>query len=220
VNTTADLKLLGVAEVNGGPLACAACGNSFSLEVHKRGIFETSPAWICCLSCGAGRESDTITTGLVDAVLTGWARQRQDVDQRDDFTAEWRGNVLSGSLVPTLDAYQAVVAVRAVKEGATPHVERWWGGKKKAVKAKAKAPLKAAKTKAGEAIGAAKSTALTAAWTMQTGGAGAPPEKRTRSRCKVKGCRQGWLTVTTRIHATTGKAEKRRVRCVACRRAE
>jgi len=220
VNTTADLKLLGVAEVDGRPLACAACGNTFSLEVHKRGPWETSPAWICCLSCGAGRESDSITTGLVDAVLAGWARRRKDVEVRDSFTAEWRGTVLSGELVPTMDAYQAVVTVKAVHEGASPHVKRWWGAKKKAAKEKAKAPLRAVKGKADQAGAAVTAKALSTAWQVQTGGAGAPPASRPRSRCTVKGCRKGWLTIKTRVHSGTGKTKDVRVQCAVCRRAE
>lgn len=220
MNTTADLKLLGVAEVNGRPLACAACGNTFSLEVHKRGVFETSPAWVCCLACGAGRESDAITTGLVDAVLTGWAQRRKDVEGRDTFAAEWRGTVLSGELVPTLDVHQAVVAVKAVHEGASPHVKRWWRGKKKAAKEKAKAPLKAVKGKAGQAAATVQVKALSAAWEVQTGGAGAAPASRPRSRCTVKGCRKGWLTIKTRVHSGTGKAKEVRVQCAVCRRGE
>lgn len=219
MNTAADLKLLGVAEVNGRPLACEACGNTFSLEVHKRGIFETSPAWICCLSCGAGRESTDVTTGLVDAVLTGWAHHRKDVEGRDTFAAEWRGTVLSGELVPTLDVYQAVVAVKAVHEGASPHVKRWWMGKKKAAKAKAKAPLRVVKGKIDQASATVKAKALTTAWDVQTGGAGAAPATRPRSRCTVKGCRKGWLTIKTRVHSGTGKAQEKKLRCAVCRRA-
>lgn len=219
MNTTADLKLLGVAEVDGRPLTCEGCGNTFSLEVHKNGIFETSPAWVCCLSCGHGGDHPTVTTGLVDAVLAGWVDRQKDTDRRDTFTAEWRGTVLSGELVPTLDLYQATAAVKAVHEGASPHVKRWWRGKKKAAKAKAKAPLQAVRAKAGQATAAAKVTALSAAWQMQTGGAGGAPATRPRSRCTVKGCRRGWLTIRTRIHSGTGKAQEKRVPCAVCRRA-
>lgn len=219
MNTNADLKLLGVAEVDGRPLACTGCGNTFSLEVHKRGVFETSPAWICCLSCGAGHESAAITTGLVDAVLTGWAQQRRQVDERDSFAAEWRGTVLSGELVPTLDVHQAVVAVQAVHEGAAPHVRRWWGAKKRAAKDRAKAPFRAVKGKADQATATVKAKALNAAWEMQTGGTSAAPTSRPRSRCKVKGCRKGWLTIKTRVHSSTGKTQERRVPCAVCRRA-
>jgi len=220
VNTTADLKLLGVAEVDGRPLACTGCGNTFSLEVHKNGVFETSPAWVCCLSCGHGGEHPAVTTGLVDAVLTGWAQQRRQVDTRDTFTAQWRGTVLSGELVPTLDVYQAVVAVKAVHEGASPHVKRWWRGKKRAAKAPFRAAKKRAGAAVGEAAGAVKSKALGAAWSAQTGGAGAAPAKRTRSRCTVKGCRSGWITIKTRVHSGTGRTQEARVRCAVCRRAE
>lgn len=224
MNTTADLKLLGVAQVDGRPLACAGCGNTFSLEVHKNGPFETSPAWVCCLACGHGGDDQAVTTGLVDAVLAGWAQRQKQVETRDQFTAEWRGTVLSGELVPTLDLYQADTAVRAVHEGASPHVKRWWRGKKKTAKTVAKAPFRAAKKRTGEAVGEAagtvKSTALAAAWAAQTGGAGAPPAKRPQSRCTVKGCRKGWLTITTRVHSSTGKTREVRVACAVCRRTD
>lgn len=219
MNTNADLKLLGVAEVDGRPLACAACGNTFSLEVHKRGIFETSPAWICCLSCGAGRESTEVTTGLVDAVLTGWNPQ-QDLETRDEFTAEWRGTVMTGELMPTTDLRQVVGAAKAAYEVAAPEVKRRWRAKKKAVKEKAKAPLRAVRGKADQASATVKAKALSTAWNVQTGGAGAPPASRPRSRCTVKGCRKGWLTIKTRVHSGTGKAKDVRVRCAVCRRAE
>jgi hypothetical protein len=219
---TADLKLLGVAQVNGRPLACTSCGNTFSLEVHKRGMFETSPAWICCLACGAGHESDTITTGLVDAVLAGW-NPHQDLEDRDVVTGQWRGTVMTGELMPTLDLYQAIGAAKAAYEVAAPEVKRRWRAKKREVKAQVKAPWKAAKSRAGkavgEAVGTVKSKAISTAWTLQTGGAGAAPARRPQSRCKVKGCRSGWLTIQTRIHSSTGRAEVKRVRCVVCCRA-
>lgn len=134
MNTDADLKLLGVATVDGRPLACAGCGNTFSLEVHKHGLFETGAAWVCCLSCGHGGEDQAVTNGLVDAVLARWANRQKDAEGRDEFTAEWRGIVLEGELVPTLDLYQAAVAVKAVHEGAKPHVKRWWRSKKRAAR--------------------------------------------------------------------------------------
>ncbi|PSK47984.1 hypothetical protein B0E38_06461 [Streptomyces sp. 111WW2] len=212
MNTDADLKLLGVAEVNGRPLACAACGNTFSLEVHKRTVFETAAAWVCCLSCGHGGEDQAVTNGLVDAVLAGWANRQKDVAGRDQFTAEWRGIVLAGELVPTLDLYQAAVAVRAVHEGAKPHVKRWWRGKKRAAKDRAKAPLRAVKAKVTVA-------AVGAAWDMQTGGAGLPGKPARMPRCRVQGCRKGWVTITTRVHSDTGKKQQKRIRCAVCDRA-
>ncbi|WP_461712368.1 hypothetical protein [Streptomyces sp. DSM 41013] len=212
MNTAADLKLLGVAEVNGRPLACAACGNTFSLEVHKRTVFETAAAWVCCLSCGHGGEDQAVTNGLVDAVLAGWATRQKDVAGRDQFTAEWRGTVLAGELVPTLDLYQAAVAVKAVHEGAKPHVKRWWRGKKRAAKDRAKAPLRAVKAKVTVA-------AVGAAWDLQTGGAGLPGKPARTPRCRVQGCRKGWVTITTRVHSTTGKKQQQRIRCAVCDRA-
>jgi hypothetical protein len=223
VNTTADLKLLGVAEVNGQPLACAACGNTFSLEVHKRGPFETGGAWICCLSCGAGRESTVISNGLVDAVLAGWCEKREDVLARDTFTAEWRGIVFAGELVPTLDWHQAKVTAEAWHEVAAPEVKRWWRGKKRAAKAKVKAPIRkaanAVKESSREATAGVKAQALSAAWQMQTGGAGLPGPTAVRG-CPVKGCRRGWLTIRTRVHTGSGKKGSVRVKCAVCTRSD
>ncbi|MFD4377687.1 hypothetical protein ACFWPY_39845 [Streptomyces sp. NPDC058527] len=215
MNTTPDLKLVGVALVDGRPLACTDCDNTFSLEVHKRGPFETAAAWVCCLACGHGGEDQTVTNGLVDAVLTGWARRQKSAD-RDVFTAEWRGTVLAGELYPTLDVYQAAGAAKAVYEGAQPHVKRWWRGKKRAAKNQVKAPFRLVRRNAGEAVATAKAGALTTAWQLQTGGAG--PTTRTPRRCTVKGCRQGWLTIQTRLSGN-GKTEQRRVPCAVCRRA-
>lgn len=230
MDITADLKLLGTAQAGGRTLTCPDCGNTFSLEVHKRSVFETAPAWICCLNCGSGHESPTITTGLVDAVLAGWTQQRQSAD-RDMFTAEWRGIVLSGELVPTLDIYQVVGAAKAVHEAAAPEVKRWLRSKKRAAKSKAKAPWRAVKSRAGEAASsvksrageaadAAKAAAISTAWEMQTGGAGAAGKPKTRSRCPVKGCRRGWLVIKTRVHSSTGKVQEAKVRCAVCRRAD
>ncbi|MGW4825470.1 hypothetical protein ACWEP4_43005 [Streptomyces sp. NPDC004227] len=229
MDATADLKLLGVAYVDGQPLACDACDNTFSLEVHKRSMFETAPAWISCLACGHGHESADVTTGLADAVLTARTDRQADAD-RDAFTVEWEGAVLEGELVPLLDTHQILGAAEVAYEGAAPEVKAWWGAKKRTAKAKAKAPWRAAKSRAAQAVGAArgkagegaaaaKAGALTAAWTLQTGGAGPATSTKKRRRCTVKGCRSGWLTIRTRIHSTTGKAEETKVECAVCRRA-
>jgi len=230
VNITPDLKLVGVAQVNGQPLACTDCGNTFSLEVHKRGPFETSAAWVCCLSCGHGGENQAVTNGLVDAVLIGWARRQKDAD-RDMFTSEWRGIVLTGELYPTLDIYQAKDAAKAVHQGAAPLVKRWWRGKKRAAKNQVKAPFRLARQKAeqavdagreraGDAVAAAKAGALATAWQLQTGGAGPTTSTRPkRQRCRVKGCRGGMVTIRTRVHSTSGKAQTVKVPCGMCHRA-
>jgi len=145
--------------------------------------------------------------------------RRKDAE-RDVFTAEWRGIVMSGELVPTLDIYQAVGAAKAVHEVAAPEVKRWWRSKKRAAKAKAKAPWRAVKSRAGEAGGAAKAAAISTAWEMRTGGAGAAGKPKSRGRCTVKGCRRGWLDIKTRVHSSTGKVQEAKVRCAVCRRAD
>lgn len=223
MNTDADLKLLGVAEVDGRPLACTGCGNTFSLEVHKNGVFETSPAWVCCLACGHGGEDPTVTTGLVDAVLAARASRAADAD-RDTFTAEWRGTVMTGELVPLLDLHQIRGAAEAVYEVAAPEVKTWWRDKKREAKKRVKAPWRAAKRQArkavDEAAAAAKVAALTTAWNLQTGSAGAAgPKPKRRRRCTVKGCRNGMLTIRTRNHSAAGKTQQVKVPCTVCGRA-
>ncbi|MFE6691937.1 hypothetical protein ACFVFQ_36395 [Streptomyces sp. NPDC057743] len=233
MDVKADLKLVGMAYVDGRELLCSECGNGFSLEIHKHGFREVWPAWICCLSCGKGEDSSVVTNGLVDAVLAGWAQRRKEED-RDVFTAEWRGIVMTGELYPTFDFHQAVGAAKAVHEYAAPEVKKWWRGKKKAAKAqvkekagavtgavkgKAKDAADAASEKAGEAISTAKATALTTAWTLQTGGAGPTRSvKPKRRRCTVRGCRGGMVTISTRVHATTGKTSEVKIPCGVCHR--
>ncbi|MCX4707196.1 hypothetical protein [Streptomyces sp. NBC_01373] len=221
-----DLKLVGIARVDNTELACSECGNAFSLEIHKHGFREVSPAWISCLSCGKGEDSRIVTNGLVDEVLAGWVKRQKDPD-RDVFTAEWRGIVMTGELYPTLDIHQAIGAAKTVKEGidtvVAPEVKRWWRSKKKTVKADLKAKRQAvtgaAKDKARETAGTAKATAITAAWNLQTGGAGPTVSvKPKRQRCTVKGCRGGKVTISTRVHSSTGKTREVKILCGVCHR--
>ncbi|MFE6479663.1 hypothetical protein [Streptomyces rochei] len=222
MDAKADLKLLGMAYVDGRELLCSECGNGFSLEIHKHGFREVHPAWICCMSCGKGEDSSVITNGLVDAVLASRAARIKDAD-RDVFRAEWRGTVMTGEMQPLIDMHQLIGAAKAVHEGAAPEVKRWWRGKKKAAKAqvkeKAGAVTGAVKGKAKEAADTATATALTTAWTLQTGGAGPTTSQRPkRRRCTVKGCRAGMVTISTRVHATTGKTSKVKIPCGVCHR--
>jgi hypothetical protein len=232
-----DLKLVGIARVDGAELACGECGNAFSLEIHKHGFREVSPAWISCLSCGKGEDSRIVTNGLVDEVLAGWVKRQKDAD-RDVFTAEWRGIVMTGELYPTLDIHQAIGAAKVVKEGVdqfvVPEAKRWWRSKKNGVKADLKAKRQAVtgaakgkvkegtdavKAKAGEAVSTAKATAITTAWTLQTGGAGPTTSVQPkRRRCTVKGCRGGKVTISTRVHSSTGKTREVKIPCGVCHR--
>lgn len=212
MDTKADLKLVGVGYVNGQPLACTECGNLFSLEVHRYLVFETAPAWICCLSCGHGGESTVVTNGLVDAALAARTGRTKATD-RDTFTAEWRGTVMTGELYPQFVLDDAVTLAKVLKKQVTKDGKRWG----RSVKAKAKARVSKA---TDNAAATAKAGALTAAWTMQTGGAGPTTSTRRKGRrCIVKGCRGGTLTIRTRVHSTTGKAQKVKVPCAVCHRA-
>lgn len=233
MDAKADLKLMGMAYVDGRELLCSACGNGLSLEIHKHGFREISPAWIACLSCGSGEDSSVVTNGLVDAVLADCAARRTEAD-RDVFRVEWRGTVMTGEMQPTLDIYQFVGAAKTVYEAAAPEVKRWWQGKKKAAKAqvkertravtgaakgKAKEAADAAAEKAGKAISTAKATALTTAWMLQTGGAGpTTSSKPKRRRCTVTGCRGGMVTISTRVHSATGKTSEVKIPCGVCHR--
>ncbi len=233
MDAKADLKLMGMAYVGGQELLCSACGNGISLEIHKHGFREVSPAWICCLQCGSGEDSRVVTNGLVDAVLAAREARIKEAD-RDAFRAEWRGLVMTGELRPLLDIHQLTGAAKTVHEVVAPEVKTWWRSKKKAAKAQVKEKAgavtgaakgraqdaaDAAKGKAGEAISTAKASALSTAWTLQTGGAGPTASVRPkRARCTVKGCRAGMVTISTRVHATTGKTREIKVRCGVCHR--
>ncbi|MEV0693025.1 hypothetical protein [Streptomyces sp. NPDC050388] len=233
MDAKADLKLLGMAHVDGTELLCSGCGNGLSLEIHKHGFREVHPAWICCPSCGRGEDSGVVTNGLVDAVLATRAARIKEAD-RDVFRAEWRGIVMTGEMRPLIDIHQLIGAAKAVHEAAAPEVKRWWRSKKKeakaqlkekagavtgAAKGKANEAADAVKEKADEAISTARATALTTAWTLQTGGAGPTASPRPkRRRCTVKGCRAGMVTISTRVHAATGKTSEVKIRCGVCHR--
>ncbi|MFD7262980.1 hypothetical protein [Streptomyces sp. NPDC059874] len=226
-----DLELHGIAYVDGAPLECGHCGNAIGLHVHKRGPREVWPAWITCGSCGRGDDSATVTNGLVDAVLAA-RTGRQKAEDRDLFTAEWREVVMTGELRPTLVMDDLVTVAEALRDEVEKDVGRWWGGKKKAAKAKvaeAKATAKGAvKDAASDAATAAKGAAknaknataaavLTTAWQLQTQGAG-PAKMPKAKRCTVKGCRGGMVTLATRLHSPTGKSAEVKIPCGTCHR--
>ncbi|MFF8954086.1 hypothetical protein ACF09I_35615 [Streptomyces sp. NPDC014940] len=219
MDTTPDLKLVGTALVNGQPLACTSCANTFSLEVHRHLVLETAPAWISCLACGRGEDSPVITNGLVDAALAA-STGRQRAEDRDTFTAEWRGTVMSGELYPQFVLDDAVQVAAVVKDQATRDAKAWGRAKKRQIRSVRDDAVKAATRKADQAAGTVRAAALTAAWTMRTGGAGPTRSlKPKRRRCSVKGCRKGTLTIRTRIHSTTGKTQTVKVPCAVCGRA-
>ncbi|MER7050497.1 hypothetical protein ABT391_37370 [Streptomyces jumonjinensis] len=217
-----DLKLTGLAYVDGQPLVCAECEGGFSLQVYKRGFREVWPAFVSCLSCGHGDDHQVVTNGLVDAALAA-RTGRRTAEDRDTFTAEWRGIVMTGELVPEFVLDDAVAAAKVLHEQVSTDAKAWWGAKKKQGKAQVKAATEtatgAAKKKAGDAVSAAKATALTTAWTLQTGGAGpaAMPKPR-RSRCTVKGCRAGMVTISSKVHSATGKTRDVKIPCGVCHR--
>ncbi|MGW2110696.1 hypothetical protein [Streptomyces sp. NPDC001948] len=233
MRTEPDLRLTGTAYVDGQELQCRECGNDRSLEIHKDGFREVWPAWICCLSCGCGESSKVVTNGLVDAALEARTGRKKPEDA-DTFVAEWRGIVWTGEIFPQFLLGDALVAVKALGGQVGKDTKAWTRSKKKEAKARAKAAAeavaepvkekagaakKAAKEKAGAAANAAKATALTTAWTLQTGGAGpTTTAKPKRQRCTVKGCRGGMVTLSTKLHSTTGKTRDVKIPCAACHR--
>ncbi|MEU8741876.1 hypothetical protein [Streptomyces halstedii] len=233
MRTEPDLRLTGTAYVDDHELQCGGCGNDRSLEIHKDGFREVWPAWISCLSCGAGESSRVVTNGLVDAALDARTGRRRAEDA-DTFVAEWRGIVMTGEIFPEVVLDDALVMVKALGGQVRKDTKEWTRSKKKEAKVRAKAavgavttPVKekagaaksAAKKKTGDAANAAKAGALAAAWTLRTGGAGpATTVKPKRQRCTVKGCRGGMVTLSTRVHSTTGQTRDVRIPCAACHR--
>ncbi|MZG04972.1 hypothetical protein [Streptomyces sp. SID5614] len=218
-----DLALQGLAHVGETPLLCAACGSGYALRIYKRGPREPFPASVSCLGCGHWEDcSPVLTNGMVDAALEARTGRKVAADI-DTFVAEWRGRIFQGELVAEFIPDDAVVMLKALHGEVSKDARRWWGGKKRAVRTRAKettgAVKAAAKEKAGGAAGAAKSAALAADWALRTGGAGpdtAP--KKPRSRCTVKGCRGGMVTLSTKVHSTTGKTSEVKIPCGVCHR--
>lgn len=208
----ADLQTTGHLLLNGEQVTCSGCGLGAALDLEERGPRETWPAWVSCRECGHGEDHQTITNGLVAAAAAA-ATGRRTRSDLDLFDAQWRDLLLQGECRPqfVLDDAAALGEelakigrhqVRARKRQA----RTWWRGRKRA-----------AGKVARQATGRATSAALAAAWDLQTGGAG--PKSMPRRRCRTKGCKGGWLTIKTRIHADTGKAEKVQVPCGVCHRA-
>lgn len=210
----ADLQIRGDLLLNGQPVTCGGCGSGAALTLDRRGPRETWPAWVNCDLCGHGDDHPVITNGLIEAAAAA-RTGRQKAEDRDLFTATWRHLTLAGECVPefVLDDARALVEELGKigqKELRTRKTKarRWWRGRKRAAG-------RAVRGAAGQATGTVKSAALAAAWDLQTGGAG--PQKT--PRCRTKGCRGGWVTITTRIHAPGEKPEKVQTPCGVCHRA-
>ncbi|MER5915883.1 hypothetical protein ABT124_37085 [Streptomyces sp. NPDC001982] len=196
-------------------MVCQECESGYSLQLRKRGPRETWPAFISCLACGHGNDHPLITNGLVDAAIAARVGRTRREDS-DTFSGEWRGHTLEGECVPEFHMDDVVTVVtqlsklgkrelRARKAKVKWEARGWWRGQKQI---------------AGQVTGTAKAAALSAAWTMQTGGAGPTRSTKRRRRCTVKGCRGGMVTIRTRVHSTTGKTQKVKVPCGVCHRAE
>ena len=148
-----------------------------------------------------------------------------------EFLERWRGycRALRAAGIEPDDAF-CINAAKAVHEYVAPEVTARWQAKKKAVKGAARSVTGAAKGKAqetadavkeraGDAVKTAKATALTTAWTLQTRGAGPAASTRPkRQRCTVKGCRGGMVTISTRIHSSTGTTREIKIPCGVCHR--
>jgi hypothetical protein len=211
-----DLRLHGIALVNGEPVVCWHCDDGHALEVYKRGFRETWPAFVSCLSCKQGEDSSIITNGLLEAAVAARTGRDKATDV-DTFAAEWRGITLEGELIPELIPDDIIAIGREMATAGKQDLRQrkakvkrqargWWRGRKKA-----------AQDQVGQVTGRAKAAALSAAWDMQTGDAG--PAKQPTRRCRTKGCRGGWVTITSRVHSGSGNAEQVKVPCSTCHRA-
>jgi hypothetical protein len=206
---TPDLRLYGPLVLDGEQVVCPACDGGSSLYLDRTGHRETWPARLGCDACGHAEDSPVITNGLVDAAL-GACTGRRHAEDSDTFEAEWRGISIVGERYPewVLDDVVTVAAElgKAARKGIKRDSRRWWGRTKRA-----------ARDRVGRGVGSVKAATLSTTWQAQTGGAG--PVRRPARRCRVKGCRGGWITVTSRVHSTTGQATEVRVPCAVCHRA-
>jgi hypothetical protein len=225
----ADLTLRGAPLLDGAPIECPRCTIGGQLTLDRRGPRETWPARLDCLTCGWGEDHGVITNGLITAALES-STGRHAVGDSDLFAAEWRGHTLEGERAPRLILADLTTAADALanearKQGRT----RWNDTKRQARKRVTSATRKVTNQVTDKVTSAGQDAArkvtsrvrvavLGAAWQQQSQGATAPAPRR--KRCRVKGCRAGYVTITTRLHSTTGKKQKRRIPCGVCHRAE
>jgi hypothetical protein len=206
---TPDLRLYGPLLVDGEQVVCPACDTGSSLYLDRTGHRETWPARLGCTTCGHAEDHPVITNGLVDAALNA-CTGRESAEDGDAFEAEWRGITIVGERFPEFVMDDAVTVAeelaKAAQKGIKRDSRRWWRRTKRS-----------ARDRVGRGVGGVKAATLSAAWEAQTGGAG--PVRQPSRRCRVRGCRSGWITVTSRVHSGTGRAEEVRVPCAACHRA-
>lgn len=211
---SADLRLRGLV-VDGVPVACPKCGSTVGLTVDRRGPRETWPAWLGCEHCGHGEDHPTITNGLVAAAVEacGGPAGPEPVP----FTAEWRGIAVGGEQAPEFGIADLATAAQEWAKVGRSEARKRWGKAKRRARGRLLGIRRKAGDQAGQLLGGAKAAALSAAWDWQTGGAG--PARPAKRRCRVKGCRGGWVTMRSRIHSTTGRAQDIKVPCAVCGRA-
>jgi hypothetical protein len=217
----ADLTLSGALLLDGAPIECPHCTIGGQLTLDRRGPRETWPARLDCLACGWGEDHRVITNGLVTAALNS-STGRQAVGDSDLFAAEWRGHTLEGERAPRLILADLVTAADVLAGEARKQTRTRWNGAKrqarKRVTSAASEVTSAGQDAAVKVTSRLRVAVLGAAWQQQSQGATAPAPRR--KRCKVKGCRAGYVTITTRLHSTTGRKQKRRIPCGVCHRAE
>lgn len=209
-----DLTLRG-AVINGNPVACTACGDTAQLALTRSGSRETWPVWADCRACGHGEDHRAITNGLLDAVIDATGGPAGE-PRALPFAARWRGLVLIGERAPELTPADLLTAAREWAGVASDAAGARVRDAKRTGRRRLLGIRRKATAQAEQLAGGAKAAALTAAWDWQTGGADGSPKRR---RCTAKGCKGGWLTITTRVYADTGRPEKQRVACAVCHRA-
>jgi hypothetical protein len=207
-----SLQTTGELLLDAAPVTCSGCGLGGALDLEERGPRETWPAWVSCRQCGHGEDHQVITNGLVAAAAAARTGRTTRYDA-DLFAAQWRHLELTGEVLPEFVLDDA----RALGEELAKIGRKEIRGRKRQARTWIRGRKRAARRGVGQLTGRATAAALAAAWDLQTGGAnGAKP----RRRCRTKGCKGGWLTITTRIHSDTGKKQKVQVPCGVCHRAD
>lgn len=210
---SADLRLRGLV-VDGVPVVCPGCGSGAQLTLDRRGPRETWPAWLGCEQCGHGEDHSTITNGLLDAAVEACGPAGPEPEA---FVAAWREHTIEGERAPEFGVADLVTAAQVWADVGRTEARKRWGKAKRRARGRLLGIRRKAGDQAGQLIGSAKAAALTAAWELQTGGAG--PVRPPRRRCRVKGCRGGWVTMRSRIHGSSGRPQDIKVPCAACQRA-
>ncbi|MEV5950423.1 hypothetical protein [Streptomyces sp. NPDC051993] len=175
---TIELHLEPGTELNGHPVICPECQDTFALAlIVSRPPFETWPAQLSCGSCG--KLTDTAATnGLVEAAHLA---SRSTFE----FAVEWRELTLTGTRKPDLgekveeaaeyfaeEAKKEIKArVRKAKRKLSPKLLRKKATRrlKSTAKKGVRKAIKATRRRTRKALARPAAAALRAAWKLRTG---------------------------------------------------